>query len=171
MNVAFGAPATSRVHIKTAKVTGRRTLHFETFNEILEDAERLCSAKQITALGNWTLGQALGHLALAMDMAIDGAKFRVPWYVRLVAPLFKQRMLSTSMPSGVQLPADGQQQLIPTPTTSSQQGLAELRRAIGRLQTTSQRAKSPVFGRMSREDWDRFHLRHAELHLSFFVAE
>jgi len=27
----------------------------------------------------------------------------------------------------------------------------------------------PLFGKLSREEWNRFHLRHAELHMSFLV--
>jgi hypothetical protein len=104
-----------------------------------------------------------------MDMAIDGARFRLPWYIRLFTPLVRKRVLFKSMPPGLQLPADAARQLVPPPTTSTEQGLADLCRAIHRLQTTPQRAKSPVFGRMSRDEGEQFHLRHAELHLSFFV--
>jgi hypothetical protein len=49
--------------------------------------------------------------------------------------------------------------------------LNELRAAIDRLNREPKRAPSPVFGKMTREEWDQLHLRHAELHLSFFVPE
>ncbi|MBX9787841.1 MAG: DUF1569 domain-containing protein [Pirellulales bacterium] len=33
----------------------------------------------------------------------------------------------------------------------------------------TRRVPHPVIGRLSVDQWNRFHLRHAELHLSFFV--
>src|SRR5262245_24384098 len=100
MSVASRSQTAPPVQIKTANVTGRRQLRFTTLDGILEEAERLCAADQVKALGNWTLGQTLGHLANAMDMAIDGARFRLPWYIRLFTPLLRKRVLFKSMPAG-----------------------------------------------------------------------
>jgi len=40
---------------------------------------------------------------------------------------------------------------------------------VARLQATTKRYPSPAFGPLTLEEWDQLHLRHAELHLSFFV--
>ncbi len=42
---------------------------------------------------------------------------------------------------------------------------------IDRLNREPQRYPSPVFGKMTKEEWDQLHLRHAEMHLSFYVPE
>ncbi len=47
--------------------------------------------------------------------------------------------------------------------------MLNLRQAIHRLQTEEKRAPNPVLGKLTREEWDRLHCRHAELHLSFLV--
>ncbi len=80
-------------------------------------------------------------------------------------------MLRDSMKPGFKLPSPAADELIPTGEISTQQGLMELRSAVGRLNSEPQRAPSPVFGKMTREEWDDLHKRHAELHLSFFVPQ
>ena len=101
------------VQIKTAKVTGRRELHFTNLGDMLADAEVLCSTKPVTTLGNWRLGLRLEHLARTIDMSLDGARFTTPWFVRLVAPWFKKRVLTRPMQPGLKLPAYAATYLIP----------------------------------------------------------
>jgi hypothetical protein len=155
--------------IKTAKVTGRRELHFANLGDMLADAELLCSTKPITALGNWRLGRALEHLARSIEMSLDGAKFRPPWYVRWLGPWIKNRMLTQPMRPGFQLPAYAARYLIPEDECEMHEALAHLHAAVTRLRATTRRHPSPVFGPLTLEEWDQLHLRHAELHLSFFV--
>jgi hypothetical protein len=162
------ATATSAAPVNTAKVSGRRELHFTKIGEIQADAERLASAP-VRQLGNWQLGYALAHLAGAMKMSLDGASFRVPIYVRMIAPLFKKKLLRGPMKPGFKLPENASQELMPSGPVSTQEGLDDLRKTIDRLNRESQRHPSPVFGQMTRQEWDQLHLRHAELHLSFFV--
>jgi hypothetical protein len=159
------------VLVKTAKVTGRRELHFTNLGDVLADAELLCSTKPITALGNWRLGRALEHLALSIEMSLDGAKFTPPWYIRLLGPWIKKRMLTQPMRPGFQLPAYAAKFLIPKQECEMHEALAHLHSAVTRLQATTRRHPSPVFGPLTLEEWDQLHLRHAELHLSFFVPK
>ena len=154
--------------VNTSKVQGRRTLHFANLEEILADAERLATAPKLKTLGNWTLGQALGHLAGAMDTAVDGAKIQAPWFIRVMGPLFKKSVLKKMRP-GFKLPDNAAKDLIPPPTMSTDEGLRRLRTAVARLKATPNRAPSPFLGRLSREESDRLQCSHAELHLSFFV--
>jgi hypothetical protein len=48
------------------------------------------------------------------------------------------------------------------------EGLARLQAAYHRLATETPTHTSPVFGPLTHQQWIKFHLRHAELHLSFF---
>ncbi|MFO0951857.1 MAG: DUF1569 domain-containing protein [Isosphaeraceae bacterium] len=74
--------------VNTKSVAGRRTLRFETLDDILAELDRL-EGKPLKVLGNWSVGQILAHLAIPMNGAIDGVKFPVPWYFRAVAKLLK----------------------------------------------------------------------------------
>jgi hypothetical protein len=157
------------VTIKTTRVVGRRTLKFATLDDIAADVERLAFAEKVTALGNWTIGEALAHLANSLNMSIDGAQFRAPWLFRKLGPLFKKRFITQPMKPGFTLPKDAARQLTASLPVSRDEGVAKFRNAMHRQQTIADRAPSPIFGPMTRDEWDQLHMRHAELHLSFFV--
>jgi Protein of unknown function (DUF1569) len=163
------AHSANPVLIKTGNVTGRRELHFTNLGDVLADAEMLCSTRPVTPLGNWRLGKALEHLARTIDMSLDGARFKPPWFVRLVGPWIKNRMLTRPMRAGFQLPANAAKYLIPEDECEMHEALAHLHAAVTRSHATDQRHPSPVFGPMTAAEWDQLHLRHAELHLSFFL--
>jgi hypothetical protein len=162
------ARSSAAIPVNTAKVSGRRELHFSKIAEIQTDAENL-ARQNVQQLGNWTPGTALAHLARTMKMSLDGADFRPPFMIRLFAPLIKKRLLRGPMKPGFKLPEKAAEELIPKTSVTTEQGLSELRSVIDRLNREPNRAPSPVFGQMTREEWDQLHLRHAELHLSFFV--
>ena len=152
--------------VNTKKVDGRRELRYESYGDLLDDAERLAATPHRT-LGNWSLGQILLHTAQAIDSSIDGAGFALPAPLRLVMTLLmKRRFLSRSLPAGFKTSPE----FIPG-ETPAEEGLAALRRAIDRQATTTERANHPAFGRISQKEWDDFNLRHAEMHMSFVVAE
>ncbi len=153
--------------VNTAKVEGRRNLNYASFDEVLADADRVSSGP-VKQLGNWSPGQIFRHLAIVYNGSIDGFTMTFPWYIRLLAMVFKKRLLAGPMPSGLKLPAEGAKVLIPPPT-STEEGLAELRAAIARLEKEPHRARHPVFGTFSREEWNKIHLSHASLHMSFLV--
>ncbi|MEO2016518.1 MAG: DUF1569 domain-containing protein [Fuerstiella sp.] len=52
---------------------------------------------------------------------------------------------------------------------SVEDGLSAMRNAVARQKEDAARALHPGFGRLTRDDWDDFHLRHAELHMSFLA--
>lgn len=154
---------------RSAKGQCRRTLRFQSLSDVLAEAQRLVQAPQVTMVGNWTLGQALGHLAAAINYSLDGGKIASRWYWRLVGPLLKTIVLRR-MPAGFRLPADAERIGVPPPTMTPAEGLAALARGIARLKCEPQRGSHFVFGQLTREEWNAFHCRHAELHLSFAVT-
>jgi hypothetical protein len=154
--------------INTTKVTGRRQLHFGSLDDLLADVERLAACRRLQTLGNWSAGQIFEHLALTMNKSIDGFGWKMPAAVRfLIRLFFKRRTLTRSMSAGFRLPGRAKEMLPPPVDTAV--GLDSLRRAIRRAQTEDKRAAHPVFGPMTRAEWDQLHCRHAELHLSFLV--
>ena len=76
----------SAVVVNTKIVTGRRKLRFESYEEVLTDVEHL-AAGEVRLLGNWSFGQILKHLALAVDSMIDGGPFNLPAPVKFLMNL------------------------------------------------------------------------------------
>lgn len=106
-----------------------------------------------------------------MDLSIDGGlEFRVPLKTRILARLARNRLLKGGIPSGFKLPKQAEAILFREPQNIDG-AYAALEKGIARLKTTMRRAAHPVLGRLNAAQWDLFHLRHAELHLSFIVPE
>lgn len=158
--------------IKTTKVTGRRTLHFDSLSDIVNDVERLANAKEIKTLGNWTPGQVFKHLAIVMHGAIDGIDIQLPLHMRLIMPILvltmKSRFLNKPMPPGFTLNAAAAKVLMPS-ATSLEDGLAAIRTGLQRLINDQKRVPHPFIGKLSIEDWNKLQCRHSELHLSFLI--
>ncbi|MDQ3023118.1 MAG: DUF1569 domain-containing protein [bacterium] len=162
--------AAQTTRIDTTKVTNRRKVHFTSLDELLADAEQLVALDgqgRVQPLGNMSLGQALGHLALWMHSCIDGIPVDPPWFIRIAGRLLKRSILRGGLRPGVKLPPDAEKQLVPTPSITSSEGFNQLSTACARLRREGKRVPSPVFGVLTLEEWDTMHLRHAELHLSF----
>ena len=86
--------------VNTKRVEGRRDLHYDSYDELLEDIRRLTDSKHHT-IGNWSLAQIVDHLARAAAIQVDGASFRLPWPMSVLMRTFmKKRFLTKSLPSG-----------------------------------------------------------------------
>ena len=153
--------------VDTTKVEGRRTLKFNSLDDILADLERL-NQGPVRNLGNWTPGQLLKHLTMPMVWCLDGTSLRSPWHMRFFGWLIKNRILNSPMPAGFKMPADLAERMPPSETTW-EDGLQTLRAVIARLKAESQRYPSPFLGELTRQQWDQLHCRHCELHLSFLI--
>jgi hypothetical protein len=158
--------------INTKKVRDRRALRFGTLDDVLRDAELLAEAARggtLRATGNWTLGQALAHLATWVNMPFDGYPRMQPpaWWMRLLRPVITWWLVHKGFPAGVRI-AGAPGGTFGIEPCEVDDGLNRLRAAFRRLVDAAPMRTSPVFGTMTREEWIKFHLRHAELHLSFF---
>ncbi len=161
---------TGATALDTAKVLGRRTLRFADSRELFADVDRLAAADRagtLRRLGNWTLGQALGHLAWWVDAPFDGypPDLNPPWFVRLILRRMKAKIL-VKMPAGARIPkiAEGTKGV---DVLGTDEGLARLRRAWARLDAAPPPRPNLIFGPMTHDEWKRLNLAHAELHLSF----
>ena len=153
--------------IDTAQVRDRCERRFASLDEILVECHAL-AAQPTRQLGNWSLGQVCQHLGTSMELCTSADRlFSVPFYLRIVGPLLRRRVLARGLPRGFQLPPEGAR-LLPPPV-SVEAGLATLAAGIAALDKTSRRVPHPVFGAMTVEQWHQFHLRHAEMHLSFIA--
>lgn len=156
--------------VNTGKVTGRRTIRFNVPTELEADVAKLVEAERagrLTHVGNWTLGQALNHLGSWVNFAFDGNPLRPPWFVKLLIKGRKNKYLQDGLPAGVHIPR------VPGGTAACEmcgleEGLGKFETAWARLKGQAPTLPNPIFGLMTHDEWKQLHLRHAELHLSFF---
>jgi hypothetical protein len=144
-------------------VVGRRVVHYTCYDDLLDDAERL-TQQPVETIGNWNQAQIYHHLAMSLNSSIDGSPFALPAPVRWLMSLFmKRRFLKAPLPAGFKTTPE----FDPRADISVENAFGDLRMAIQRVQSEPARAKHPGFGNISRQEWDAFNLRHAELHMSF----
>lgn len=154
----------------TASFHERRIVTYCTLQDFLVDVGTLIDS-EVTTVGNWSFAQILEHLARAIDASIDGFSFQSNWLVRtLVAPLLKNRLLTTPMKPGFTLPRRASGYL---PEADVELGVSHehLEAAVGRLAMTEPTAPHPFLGRLSDREWLALHLRHAEMHMSFVMPQ
>ncbi len=153
--------------VKTGKVTNRRSLRFQTLEDLEHEAHTLATSA-VVQLGNWSLGQIMRHLSISITGSIDGYHYRAPWPMRIMAKFFfKNAFIHKSIPAGFQVP-NGAANMSPAETTTPE-GLKLLLAAIGRLKNETKRESHPFLGTLTRDEWNQLHLRHSELHLSFAI--
>lgn len=156
--------------VNSKTVIGRRTLNFNTLEEIVADVEMLVASPRTKTLGNWPLEKLISHLAMTFRGSLDGFQSKAPLLVRLIVPFFKARALKSKMSPGIKLPAGTDVVAYPD-AASAAAALADLQTAIARTRTEKMEARHPAFGNMTHDEWYQLHLRHAEMHLSFAVVE
>jgi hypothetical protein len=157
----------------TRKVAGRRSLRFDSIDEAMAEVDRLVEAEhagRLGRLGNWRLGQTLGHLACWVEYSYDGTPMKVPFFIRWILKGRKHKFLHEPMRAGVKIPGvvGGTLATGPMPTEAGQ---ARLRRALERLKAEAPSQPQAIFGPMTHAEWVALHLRHAEMHLGFLVPE
>jgi hypothetical protein len=156
--------------IDTAKTQDRRKLRFESIDDVLADVDRIVAADKAGKLrrtGNWTAGQAMGHVAAWANYPYDGFPMGPPpWFVRIILRFLKKKYLREGMPAGVKTLVENG--TFGIDVLSTDEGAARLRKALTRLKS-GEPAKfdSPAWGKMPDEERIAINLRHAELHLSF----
>ena len=154
--------------VNTKTVEGRRELRFNSFDDLLADAEQLASG-EVQTLGNWSLAQIFTHLAAGINSTIDGSSFSAPFFMRLMGPLMKKKFVYGGIPPGFKIPKEAEAQFLPPDEAETEAALAELRKAIERLQSAEKLAPHPLFGKLTKEEAVQFQFRHAEMHLSFAI--
>ena len=159
--------------IDTGKVIARRVLRFETIDEMMAEVDRLVAAERagrLQQVGNWTLGQVLGHLAVWAEFAYSEMPLNPPFFVRWILKWQKKSYLYGPMRSGVKIPHCPGGTLGTEPMTLDE-GLARLKKVIERIRREPPTVPSKVFGVLTQEETIALNLRHAELHLGFLIPE
>jgi len=160
------------------KKAERRDVELRSMDELKAELDRLEAAHHAGTLrwtGNWTPGQVFRHLAIFMRFAIDGfpATMRPPAPIKWMAQLlFKKKAVSGQPPPPGFRFFKGAEGLDPGPNVPFEDGIAELREVIGRLESGDRFTHpSPLFGKLTDEQWTRLQLGHCRLHLGFLWPE
>lgn len=156
------------------KLARRRLVSYASLSDFAKDLDKVEAAHRagtVRQLGNRGAGPIFGHLAVSMRGSVEGMdalKSAAPLWLRLVGPLAKKRVLSGPLRPGVNLSAAAEAALWDDSLTF-EAGLQDLRAQIERISTPGNepRAAHPIFGKLTVAEWGTFHLRHAELHMSF----
>jgi hypothetical protein len=157
----------------TGQGSSRRKLKFESIDQVLAEVDRLVEAERagrLKRLGNWTLGQTLGHLAAWAEFAHSPAPLKVPFFIKWALRLRKRKFFYEPMRAGVRIPGveDG---TLGTEPISLDEALPRLRRALVRVKSEPPTHPSPALGRLTHDESIAINLRHAELHLGFLVPD
>ncbi len=145
----------------------RRELSLGSYDELLAEIERL-QRGGYRRCGAWSLGQICRHLSYYFRGSLEGFAFRLPWPVRRLIgrPLLKRMLRGAPRRSGGRtIPAS-----VPPPDVDEAAAVAELRALVLRLSDparTTPLHPSPLFDRLTADEWRRLHLSHAAHHLSF----
>lgn len=147
----------------------RRDLRLETLDAVLEECESLMSTGY-ERHGNWSLGQMCNHMRLTMEsnmhgypawMSILGLPLR-PILRRVALP----RLLRGNSIKGVKTAG----MFVPSDALDDAEELRKFRECIHAfVSTTSPLHPHPGFGRMSHEEFERFHAAHSAHHLAFLT--
>lgn len=159
--------------VDTGKIAGRRLLRFESIDQVMADVDRLVEAERagrLRRLGNWTLGQTLGHLAAWAEYGYTGSPLKVPFLIKWILRLRKRKFLYGPMRAGVKIPGVEGGTLATDPVPL-EEALGRFRRVMERLKAEPPTAPSAIFGKLTHDEAIALNLRHAELHLGFFVPE
>ncbi len=147
---------------------GRRPLTFASMDRIMPEVDRLLAGHR--TLKKWSLGQICNHLNGAIRFSVEGPPVLAPWPIRaIVGPLMKRRVFGRGrMPEGVKLP----EKYAPKPGLDARAEAEALRAAIGLFAAhTGPPTVHPLFGRLTAEEWRRFHCIHAAHHLGYVVPD
>ena len=147
-----------------ARTPGRRTLRFDNYEELLAEIQRL--APDHRTLGRWSLAQICHHLADTQDFSINNPEPGIKT-TRLYRTTVGRIALLVLL--WFQYIPEGQGNLPGPEAPDLTVALARLRKTVAAVSTQPMTAVHPIFGRLTREHWRRFHLIHAAHHLSFVI--
>ncbi|CAN5701716.1 hypothetical protein BH11PLA1_BH11PLA1_08540 [soil metagenome] len=148
----------------------RRTIRFISSAQALADAATLAaadSAGTLSQTGNWSLGQALNHVAAWMTFALDGYPVAAPPELAARARAARTRAFGQGLMAGFSIPGvpGGTAASAPCATACA---LAALQSAWARFERETPCHPHPFFGDLTPDEWLALQLRHSELHQSFF---
>jgi len=148
-----------------------REIEYASLSEMLADVESML-ANGYVSHGNWSLGQASGHVAEWMSYPIDGFP-KPPWFMRAIFGVMKatgmcQRMANKILAEGFKPGMPTAPDTVPDSECDDREGVAKLRRVVNQTeQFSGELHLSPLFGKIDMATHVRVSLLHAQHHFGY----
>lgn len=149
----------------------RRELTFQTLDDAVAEAERLCSC-EVRVSGKHSFGQILNHLAVSLDVSTGRATAPPPpFFMKLMRPLMKRMVINAKpLKPGVSLPAKAETFFWPDKEFDVASAVQRLKDSTDYYKKNGPLENHPFFGKLTPTEADQLNCRHAALHLSFVHA-
>lgn len=142
-------------------------LRFNDLDELCSHLNRIESHNH-RPLRKWSAAQNFFHLAGAFEGSIEGLPTGFPFFLRKVVRPFRWILTRFRMPPLVPIPAAIRFKLEPSDDADFIEQKERLFTAIEAFRSfDGELSPHPVIGKLTRDEWTGFHLRHCERHLSF----
>jgi hypothetical protein len=163
-------PVVTRLFVQVSRLvtTRRRNLRFSSIDDVLPDVEHLLAGHK--TLGQWSLAQIFNHLEMSIRLPMQGVPEKFSWPMRrLFGPVaLRLSFWLEWIPSGVRV----QEIYLPHSGLDLAKKTECLRATIARFKEHAGAFdEHPLLGRLSAEQWERFHCLHCAHHLSFVVPK
>lgn len=147
-------------------------MHFDTLDQLQAFIETVREDNHVT-LGRWSAAQNFAHLAGAFEGSMQQLPVGYPWIVRLIVRPFRSIVTQYRFPPWLPIPAAIKHRLEPAVDVLFEEQKSRLLESMHAFRSHgSEHPPHPVLGRLTRDEWIGFHLRHAAHHLSFIrIAE
>ena len=155
------------------KKADRRELHFTTLADILADAEAVTAGGTADppVTGNWNAAENIYHVAYLIGMANRGFDFKVPLPMKLIGRTLKlMNMHVKPINPGINPPAKVVAAFAPPQGITVKQAIQKLRDEVAYAKDHGMTHPSPLFGKLTHDEWVQTNCRHAELHFGFIRA-
>jgi len=139
-----------------------------TYAEAIEEIERL-ETSGYRQLGKWDLAQTCQHLSYYYRGSLNGFGFRLPWLLRKTAGrvLLKRMLAGGDMKPGTRtIPAS-----LPSSAIAGSAAITDAKALLARLQLAEELHPSPLFDRLTPDQWKQLHLAHTAHHLGFLLPK
>jgi hypothetical protein len=147
----------------------RRELHFETYDDIRHEIERL-EAGGCEPLGRWNLGQTCWHLNYYLRGSLEGYPKMFPWLLRATLGRYLLKKVLSGKPwrtGGQTIPGS-----VPPAAVDEAEAIGESKQLLTRLKApVGGLHPSPLFGQLTEDQCRMLHCRHAAHHLGFLVPK
>lgn len=149
----------------------KRNVQYANFDEMLVDVSSLANGGYIKN-GNWSLGQACGHVAQWMQFPLDGFP-KPPFFMRAIFGVMQvtgmsKRMAAKIISEGFKGGMPTAPETVPAENTADAEGVAELQKVVDQLnQHSGSLHPSPLFGEMDMAQHIKVSLLHAEHHFAY----
>ena len=146
----------------------RRPLQFDCLRDSVTEIRRL-NESGYTKAGNWDLGQMCQHLSKTTRIAIEGAPFNLPFFLKPIARWLLSDKIMKGQPTG--LPLITVREFQPESNPDAGEAIDEYEALVNQVldEKTKLLPQHPVFGKFEEHQWKKFFAWHAAHHLSYLI--